>query len=59
MNIFEIFNSKVATKPRAKSSKNVVETIGPDKNDPWEKGWRAGFRHNESNPYPAGSPSTT
>jgi hypothetical protein len=29
--------------------------IGPDKNDPWEKGWRAGFRQNEFNPYPAGS----
>jgi len=27
----------------------------PDQNDPYEKGWRAGFRHNESNPYPAGS----
>ena len=31
------------------------KSIGPDRNDPWEKGWRAGFRHNESNPYPAGS----
>jgi hypothetical protein len=31
------------------------KNIGPDKNDPYEKGWRAGFRHNESNPYPAGS----
>ena len=31
------------------------KTIGPDKNDPFEKGWRAGFRHDESNPYPAGS----
>jgi hypothetical protein len=30
-------------------------TIGPNQNDPYEKGWRAGFRHNESNPYPAGS----
>jgi len=29
--------------------------IGPDPTDPYEKGWRAGFRHNESNPYPAGS----
>jgi hypothetical protein len=29
--------------------------IGPDRNDPWEKGWRAGFHHTESNPYPAGS----
>jgi hypothetical protein len=27
----------------------------PDQNDPYEKGWRAGFRHDESNPYPAGS----
>ena len=31
------------------------KNIGPDKNNPYEKGWRAGFRHNESNPYPAGS----
>jgi len=31
------------------------KSIGPDRNDPYEKGWRAGFRHNESNPYPAGS----
>ena len=31
------------------------KSIGPDQNDPYEKGWRAGFRHNESNPYPAGS----
>jgi len=31
------------------------KSIGPDPNDPYEKGWRAGFRHNESNPYPAGS----
>ena len=29
--------------------------LGPDKNDPWEKGWRAGFRQNEFNPYPADS----
>ena len=29
--------------------------LGPDENDPWEKGWRAGFRQNEFNPYPAGS----
>jgi hypothetical protein len=28
----------------------------PDQNDPYEKGWRAGFRHDESNPYPAGTP---
>ena len=27
----------------------------PDQNDPYEKGWRAGFRHDESNPYAAGS----
>jgi hypothetical protein len=31
------------------------KSIGPDKNDPYEKGWRAGFRQNEFNPYPAGS----
>jgi hypothetical protein len=31
------------------------KNIGPDKNDPYEKGWRAGFGHSESNPYPAGS----
>ena len=31
------------------------KSIGPDRNDPYEKGWHAGFRHNESNPYPAGS----
>ena len=29
--------------------------LGPDKNDPYEQGWRAGFRPNEFNPYPAGS----
>ena len=28
----------------------------PDQNDPYEKGWRAGFRHDESNPYAAGTP---
>ena len=31
------------------------KSIGPDMNNPYEQGWRAGFRHNESNPYPAGS----
>jgi len=31
------------------------KSIGPDPNDPYQKGWRAGFRHDESNPYPAGS----
>ncbi len=28
--------------------------IGPDENDPWEKGWRA--RHDDANPYAAGTP---
>ena len=28
--------------------------IGPDKNDPFEKGWRA--RHDDANPYAAGTP---
>lgn len=37
------------------SAESGKKNIGPDKNDPYEKGWRAGFRHNESNPYPAGS----
>ena len=29
----------------------------PDQNDPYEKGWRAGFRHDESNPYAAFRPA--
>ena len=48
-------NMPIANDSSSPVGGNVKETLGPDKNDPWEKGWRAGFRHNESNPYPAGS----
>jgi hypothetical protein len=52
MNIFEIFENKRRV---GRTASKTNEGIGPDRNDPWEQGWRAGFRQNEFNPYPAGS----
>ena len=43
------------TEPSTGAMRENKKSIGPDKNDPFEKGWRAGFRHDESNPYPTGS----
>jgi hypothetical protein len=45
-------------KAQRKSKKKVAESIGPDKNDPWEKGWFAGHHPNREdsyNPYERGS----
>jgi hypothetical protein len=37
------------------SAEPSKKRLGPDENDPYEKGWRAGFRQNEFNPYQKGS----
>jgi hypothetical protein len=43
------------TEPSTGAMRENNKRLGPDENDPYEKGWRAGFRHTESNPYPTGS----
>lgn len=41
MNIFELFNNKPSVRTGPKKYSPIVETIGPDRNDPYEQGWRA------------------
>ena len=41
MNVFEIFNNKPLARTNLKKYSPVIETIGPDRNDPYEQGWRA------------------
>lgn len=50
MNVFEIFNNKPLARTNLKKYSPVIETIGPDRNDPYEQGWRARSGY-DFNPY--------